>query len=767
MELVSFFEKLNKFSLYLLLLLFPIFFFPLTQNVLDYPKQILLLFLVSVSLIGFLGKQILQQKFLFKGGKLFYFSLFLIFLSLSLSTIFSISPITSFFGQMTEISDSFLTFLFLLIFSFLLVNSFQSQNEIEYGFLFFIFSTGLSSFLNIFQIYKIFLLPFNITKTPSFNTIGTPNGLSLFLLSLLPITFALTFQKRGYLKFFLIFLSFLFFLNILLINFDTAWLAFIIGILFLFIFSFRGEKVSIFFSLLLMALLAISIFFYLFPASLPLFPSLPPEISLSLPSEAYLIKEAFGEKIKNIFFGTGPSTFVFDYSKFHHPILNQTIFWGTRFSSGFSFFFDSLLTKGLLGGISLLFFYFFVLNFIFKNLKVREGENLYKTKLSLAAGILILIFLSFIYPFNLSLLFSFFFLVSVYFSLSLNTIEKPISNYSTIILSNSIFILFIIFSLSLFFFEIRGLVAEISYLKGLENFQIGELDIAIQKIEFAKNLFPFRDYFSRDLSQVYLAKAILIFQNPQLQEEEKRKLASLSIAKGADAINFAIKIAPFNVANWNVRGFFYRNLIGLEGSERIALSSYQKAAELEPASPFSYGEMGRIYILLAQNEKRTDEKNKFLDSALEELKKAISLKSDYAPAHYLIAVVLDQKGERESAISKLEETKLMAPNDVGIAFQLGLLYWKKNDLEKAEAEFKRALSIFENYSNARYMLGLIYDKKGEKEKAKEEFKKVLELNPQNQEVIKIIDNLNKGLPALEGILPKEPPIQPTPSEIRT
>jgi hypothetical protein len=64
------------------------------------------------------------------------------------------------------------------------------------------------------------------------------------------------------------------------------------------------------------------------------------------------------------------------------------------------------------------------------------------------------------------------------------------------------------------------------------------------------------------------------------------------------------------------------------------------------------------------------------------------------------------------------------------------------------------------------MLGLVYDKKGEKEKAKEWFEIVARANPQNQEIKKILENLEKGLPAMEGISFSQPLIQEAPTEIQ-
>jgi len=422
-----------------------------------------------------------------------------------------------------------------------------------------------------------------------------------------------------------------------------------------------------------------------------------------------------------------------------------------------------------LGGITLLFLYFLIIYFIFRYLEKTEVKNFYEIKLGLSAGILGLICASFLYPFNFVLYFTFWFLVAgfiLFFSPKLKQIN--LSSPLRMVSANLILVVVIIFSLSLFFLQGQKYFAEMKYLKGIEASQVGNFDQAINYIQEAGNLNPSLDIYWRDLSQLFLVKANLVSQNPNLSSEEKRRLTNLAIVNGAEAINQAINVAPMNVANWNVRGFFYRNLVGIEGAGDLSLASYQKAIQLEPASPFAFGEKGRVYILIAQDfaQKGEDElRIKNLDLALENLRAAIELKSDYAPAHYLLAVAYDQQGKLDEAISKLEETKIISPQDAGVAFQLGLLYWREEKTKEAQVEFERAVNLNPNYSNARYMLGLVYDKSGEEEKAKHEFETLVVLNPQNQEIKKILENLEKGLPALEGITLSQPPIQETPPEI--
>jgi tetratricopeptide (TPR) repeat protein len=219
-----------------------------------------------------------------------------------------------------------------------------------------------------------------------------------------------------------------------------------------------------------------------------------------------------------------------------------------------------------------------------------------------------------------------------------------------------------------------------------------------------------------------------------------------------------------------VQGFVYRTLIGIRGAEALAQEAYLKAAELEPTSPFPWTELARSKVVQAQAlalQDAEETRAQVLEEALEHLNKALELKDDYAPAHFLTAVVYDQQGRSDEAVAKLEETKLIAsPNDVGLAFQLGVLYWQRRELDKAQSELELAIQINPNYSNARYILGLVHDARGDEAAAKLEFFEVERLNPENEEIKRILANLENGLPALDGIDIAEPPISQTPPEIQ-
>lgn len=756
--------RINKYLLFLAVGLVPLFFLPFAQNVLDFPKRFLVLVLVVLSLIAWLIKQKLGGRLkLRKIHKGWSWTVGLVSGCFTLSLVFSQWPGLSFWGMPYSVSDSLLSLLVLIGLAFLILNSLEKEQYLGLMHLL----IGGSALVGLFAVLGLYGASLGIGAD---TLVGSFSNAAVFAAVLVPLVLALLFHtEKG--RIWLGISAVVLLLLVVLIDFKAAWLVLILGILVSLFFSTwnSGEEMNLKWVAALMFCLALGLFFFLFEASLPGFPTRPVEVSLSLSSEYNVVRGVFQEGIKNKILGSGPGTFTFEYSQHRSPLLNRTVFWGTRFRQGSSAFWDWVVSKGILGGLALISLWGVVLVTGFRRVLRSESNRWWGVKLGILSSLTALIGAYFLQSFSFSLLFLFWVLLGLLGALIYPDFKR-ISLDSTVINAtySLTLLLVIVLGVGLIFLQGVRYYASSQYQTGIRLSRQGKVKQAIGHLSTAvqlnNSLFSAPiDVYYRDLGQLYLRQA------NQVAADKNRinpGLVQVSVSNGVRALNKATEIAPFNPANWNVKGFFYRNLIGVKQAGNLALKSYRKAAELEPSSPFAYTEMARVDILMAQQETK-NEKEAYRD-AIESLEKALDKKPDYAPAHYLRAVVYDQQGKLEQAIDNLEKAERTAGRDLGLTFQLGLLYWRNGNVNQAQNQFERAVEMEPDYSNAHYMLGLAYDKQGQQQKAEQQFKKVAELNPDNRRVNDILENLKQGKSALKGMRTgtTTAPLQGTPQEIR-
>ncbi len=775
--------------------LLPLFFLPSTSNVLDFNKQILLTVLVLVSLFAWLLKSLIEEKI---SLDLSWFNLpaFVFILIIGLSTLGSAYQYASFWGWPLVISSSFLTTLVLVFFYFLVSNLFKKPEDV-FGLIFVLAISGLLvSIIALPQLLGKFPLPFDFSKSTSFNTIGSVNSLAIFLATVLPLAASVIFSSKSKLVKVLVWLFIVLSLLVLLaVNFQTAWLILLISSSVILIFGISKREVfKLGWLFLPMLFLAMALFALVMKTAV--FPTidLPAEVSPSLGTSfniAWQTLKNFKSPLSWLV-GSGPGTFIYDYSKYKPIEINETAFWGTRFSSGSSELSDRLATTGILGFLSFLAVVLVSAFIGFKSIVSRESK-----KESLTWVMMIGVFASFIgtivglllYPSNLSLIFIFWLLVALIFSLAgfktrtfnFQVLTEPAegavqvkkSRLSTSWITVGVsfaFITVLIVSMVVFFAQGQRFFAEINYLNALDEVQSGNNDAAINYLSKAIRLTNGKqDNYWRDLSQVYLFRINDELAKQDLTQEQMSQNVGDLISLLVEAAKSSTDSAPKNVANWTVRGYVYNNIMPLiTNSDEWAINAYQESIKLDPTNPFAFTTIGQVYASrsdsLSQDEEKQAENQAALDKARENFEKALELKSDYAQARFQLAMVDIRENKISDAIIKLEETKILAPFDTGLGFQLGLIYQADNQIDNAQAEFERVVVLDSNYANARYFLGLIYDGKKETQKAIEQFEKIAELNQDNTLIKGIIENLKAGKPALEGLTELEPPIQETPEE---
>ena len=771
-------DKTIKWCIYIFIALLPLWFLPFTENVLSLNKQVLMIGLLTIALIAWLGKLLTQEKIeWYKGLILVFFLVFLVVYGVA--TIFSLRPYDSLMGFDTHLSRSLINLIYFFIFFLLLINYKEENQEKKNIKIFklltiFLVSSAIAGIVGLLQILGGFIFPWDFTKIASFNTVGTTTSLGILLASILPLVLSLIFIRfsaRGPLrseasrsvlgwKIFLISLAVLSLVIILLLNFRILWIITAIGMVLIIgfwlnkrdVFSTRGLNWLV----IPVIILALCLVFLFFKPGLTFKLDLPIELGLSYKGGINVVEQVVQ---RSPILGSGPETFVYNYSLYKPESINQTIFWNLRFTNAPSQILTLLAETGILG---LLAFLAVIVVFVFTMIKdlinrknSSELSQLMGIKIGLFAGWIALMIGWFLYPQNITLMFVFWLFFTLLIIISskkkdIKTINLKASNKIASVITFS-FIILIIVVVGLLYLEGSKFMAEAKYKSGLNSITKGELNSGINKVVQATTINPYEDKFYRNLAQLFLIQINQDLNNLDLNDQERANRIQTGISNAINSTVRATTLNPKDVTNWIIRGSVYRNLIPLiDGAGDWAVTSYEQALTLEPINPFIYTEIARIYMAMGDD---------YLDKTIEAYNKAIELKPNYPVAHFELALVHDQQGEINEAIVRMENSLLLAPRDTGIIFQLGVLYYKSSQFEKAKAAFIQAIVLDTNFSNARYLLGLLYDREDNKKAAIEQFEKIDELNPDNDLVKQILANLRAGRPAL-GSTELGPPKQP-------
>lgn len=773
-------EKIIKFLVLLSVLLLPLFIGFGGVTILELNKQLLLTILVYSTFLVWIISQILKEEFIWRPNPLTFLG-FIFLTTVLISSIFSFWQWGSLWGWPLDASFNFLLVSCFFLFYFIIANNFRTAKKVFSLQILLMVSGFLAAAFGILQVFNKFILPWNFTKIASFNTIGTVNSWAVFLGALTGPLLGLIFASKGFVKKLLLVIGLFMFAGLIIVNYWVAWIGVLIATSIFLIFGlWKIKEVNARFLIIPAILFCLAFIFGVFRFSMPNLISMPLEISPSLKASFDVSKNMLQTSPKDLVLGWGPGTFKYGWSKFKNPILNKTVFWNIRLSKGASEILETLGTIGILGTA----FYILIIVFaIYRSAKqlliLQKEKKSLKNLVFLGAfcGLVSVSITKFIYPAGISLGLLWWLFLGCLTALTPSK-EKPFKlkpDSKEGFLFSFLTILFSITIIFLFYTQGTRYLAEIKYAQILRSSNQPAQTVE-KNLLSAIRLNPQQEIFFRDLAQVYLARANQEVNRTDIANEEKIDRIAFFVKNATASAAKTTDINPENVSNWQTRGMVYKNLIGLSGNAaEWAINSYEKALELEPANPYIFLEMGRVYLAQASLPDNPD-KNVLLTKAENILKQAIELKPDYAPAFYQTALVYNAQGKRQEAISTLESLKeitnfLSIPGydptkDVGLAFQLGILYYQAENNEKAQAEFERAISLNPDYANARFFLAMVYDRLGQLNKAIEQLKIIEKSNPENEIVQKAMTNLRAGRPALEKVTetPEVLPIEEKPEE---
>ena len=751
-------EKASFFAMMLLILTLPLFFLPIFNLSLGVTKGLLISILGTTVFFLWLVARLKDGIFMIPKS-IILGVLGAIPFAFLVSSVFSPVRGTSFAGLGFEIG-TFSTIFILSILAVLASIFFQSKEKIFYGYGM-VFLAAFLAFL--FQVVRTiwisFGLPFaNIFISLPQNLIGKWIDMSIFF-GFIAILALVTLELLTLPKKIRIYLQSMLWISILVlvvVNFYLGWVVLGLFALVVLVYTMsfgrseKKEEVSAVrripatsFSVLLVSML------FVLASGLvsgPLFSIFNVPQEIISPSWTQTIEVAKDTLAERPLVGSGANRFASSWLMYKPDSINPTPLWNVDFNAGVGLVPSFVVTTGALGLIAfLLFFGAFLYRGVRSVFMVRMDPVHHYLSFSSFLTATYLWLFAVLYVPNV-VVFFFAFLMTGIFVASL-VVNGRVSNYRLAFLEDPrigfvsmlVSILFIISAVAGGYILFQKFVSVAYFQKSLTGFNLtGDLALAERDMVRAIRLSP-QDSYYRNLSELYLVRINEILTEEDISEDTARaQFQSLSQVAIQNAL-LATQLDETNYENWRTLGSVYQFLMPFAGEENIdefyetAKGHFEKARALNPKSPALLLTLARLEI--ARND---------TDAATEYIVQALNEKGNYTQAIFLLSQIQANAGDLEEAIASVEVASRIAPNDVSVFFQLGLLRYQNEDFQGAVSALERTVILSPAYSNAKYFLGLSYDRVGDDEKAIRQFEDIKFLNPENEEIDIILNNLRKG-----------------------
>jgi len=648
---------LTKAVLLVLVFFLPLFFLPVTVDILEFPKQILLWSSVLLLFILTLLKFAVAGEIKFLKTPLSY-PILLFLLACLVSALLDQNKSLAFLGFFSSANSGFLSIFAAFAIFFLVSNHFEQQKEIFLSIWVFLASIFFLSILAIFYYFGIFLLPIESTKINSFSPAGGIFPLSQILAASLPIALGilahLQFSRQDgqylrWLKLSTLYITLLVTVGALILtNTFVGWVGLGTGAFIFFLLMPQKNLKKILLLLFPIILILISAGVVTQTSLKSRFDFL--NVNLAKPQVLDLSNSwqiAAGTVRDYPLFGSGPASFLLDFTKYRPIQLNLTDAWNLRFVQSQSLYLDILATTGFLGILSFLFIIFKYAETFLKLVPVGKDQPIFPVKLGLSASTASL-FASFIfYSWSTVGLFSLAFLLGLFFSLA----KVQGSNISAEIRfdAKNLVSFLLILALALFFgfwLIARNLVSNLSYFAAQKAAVKNDIASVQQNLAKALTYNPYEDAYWLDLARVNLFSTRQTLQRENLKDQEKKEaLQTLDLA--IREAKKATQIAPSKVVNWEVLGDIYAAFATqIQGAADSAISAYSNAILLDPPNPNLWLKIGNLLSLSGN-----------LDTVIDNFKQAVRLKPNLIEARMYLAQAYELKGDFKQAKAQYEIAK--------------------------------------------------------------------------------------------------------------
>ncbi|MFH1611158.1 MAG: tetratricopeptide repeat protein [Patescibacteria group bacterium] len=766
-RLVLFSQFIARFFFLLAVALVPITYLPWTSEALEINKQTLLVFCSIISFLAWASSLVIQKALVVK--KTWIHGLLLaFFVSVLISTIFSLAQYQSWFGSSGQEYTSLLTWGSCIIFLLVGLNV-VSQETLPKFIQALLIPASIILLLQVLSLFNIVILQQNF--------IGAPNALGVYSTAMFALSLSALFNIKELPKSLFagvtgfatrvssyVIIPFTIFI-LYALDFWLLWALLAIAICAIFISSFshritaiKGKNLFLLVAILVACLLFI---FVSTPGSL----STPPELAPTTQTSWQISQQTLSEN--SLLFGSGPGTYEINFQKYKPEVLNNSVLWDTVFNRSSSHILTMLTTMGW----ATVFFYLLLLVLMLVNgfkIVVNSKGAEHQLYLGLSLAWLSLAISQFFYSSDMTLQVIFWMLSAMILGIGYTSEKRIVFGKSQVHLFFAVFIGMVcaLCVLTIGFLTASRYGSDIVYAKAIiSSASGGSADEVIEQLTMAQALNKRNDVYARNLAYAYLYKSGELLSDTSVNPE----IVFSYIDQGTGNAIKAVQLSPNVIENQLMLGDIYREITPFVlGADEFAILAYQSAIMLAPTNPKYYLALGQGYLAqadaLASIISGDDEalanssiqaRLLALTNAIDAMNTALSLKSDYAPAQYYLALAYERQGNLSEAIARIRSLQADNPYDANLILQLGFLYLQQGKLDDAKTEFEYVITLSPDYSNARWFLSSVYEQQGNIEGAIEEVQKVLELNPDNVLITERLGRLQAGLVTDEVLEPLE------------
>lgn len=697
-EIAALIQKVTFTIILVVAALTPILFTSFTTEYYETPKLILLAVGVMVLMVLWSLAWILEGKVIITRTPL-DLPLILLLVVVLLSTFFSESRYVAIFGNYPKFHGSAISWIAYILFYFVVASNIKNAQQIKSVVYTMLASATLVAVVSLLS-YFSFFLPMAFAKSVNFTPTGSSFSTTALLVLLLPMLVASIVNPSKFIPLpFALLLSSLFASVIVLIGTPateiSAVVASVLGVMMAKQADFK--KSLPFLAIPVGIALVLVVLGFVPSANNPLSSkkaNFPVEIQLPFVTSWKVSASAFRD---SPFLGTGPSTYLFNFTYYKPTDYNSTNIWNLRFDTAYNEFLYALGTIGGLGFVALLFFCVVILNFGLRGMRYSDNNLASGLAIGAIAGVCMLI----LHPTTVVMFVAFLSILAMLMALhkSTSNVEELTIGIKASKLKNTPFgdsetisnmvagdILPMILFIPIFIMVLIGLYNTYQVVSSDYYHRLALNAASSQSVNYdcpipgskpqdkptaaivtynclvkAETLNPRIDLVRTDLAQTNfaLANAIASAKGPtetspsgSLTDQDKQTIQQLLSQSIAEAKN-SIVLSQKNPQNYEVLASIYRQVAGVaENALSFSLDAYGRAIERDPLNPLLRLNVGGIYYSI-----------KNYDLAIRFFSDAVNLKQDYANAYYNLSVALRDKGDLKSAETVAEQVVSILQKD--------------------------------------------------------------------------------------------------------